>query len=92
MNKALVKNVIVTEKSTDLAKLGKYMFLVANNATVSEVKKIIEKEYSVNVVGSNVINTKAKKRRIGNGISMKPGYKKVIVTLKKGQKLDILPQ
>lgn len=92
MNKALVKNIIVTEKSTDLAHMGKYMFLVANNATVSEVKKIIEKEYSVNVIGSNVINTKPKKRRIGNGISMKPGYKKIIVTLKKGQKLDILPQ
>lgn len=92
MNKALVKNVIITEKSTDLAKLGKYVFLVADNATVNEVKKVIEKEYSVNVVGSNVVNTKAKKRRIGSNISMKPGYKKVIVTLKKGQKLDILPQ
>ena len=91
-NKALVKNVIITEKSTDLAKLGKYVFLVANDATVSEVKKIIEKEYSVKVMSSNVINTKPKKRRIGNNISMKPGYKKVIVTLKKGQKLDILPQ
>ncbi len=92
MDKSLVKNVIITEKTIVLAKLGKYVFLVANNTTASEAKKIIEKEYSVKVIGTNTINTKPKKRRIGNNLSMKPGYKKIIMTLKKGQKLDILPQ
>ncbi|MEK7115148.1 MAG: 50S ribosomal protein L23 [Patescibacteria group bacterium] len=37
------------------------------------------------------MNTKPKPRRLGRNIGMKPGYKKVIVTLKEGQKLDILP-
>ncbi len=92
MNKGLVKNVIITEKSTDLAKLGKYVFLVDNNTTATEARKIVEKEYSVKVTGTNTINTKPKKRIIRGGVSMKPGYKKVIMTLQKGQKLDILPQ
>lgn len=92
MNKALVKNVLITEKTTDLGRLGKYVFLVDKNTSATEAKKIVEKEYSVNVVSTNVINAKPKKRIIRNTISMKPGYKKVIMTLQKGQKLDILPQ
>ncbi|MBU6141659.1 50S ribosomal protein L23 [Patescibacteria group bacterium] len=92
MNKALVKNVIVTEKSTDMGKVGKYVFLVDRGTTANEAKKIVETEYSVKVVKLNVINTKPKKRIIGNRLGSKPGYKKVIMTLQKGQKLDILPQ
>ncbi len=92
MNKALVKNVIVTEKSTDLGKLGKYVFWVDRNTSANEARKIIETEYSVKVVKLNVINVKPKKRIIGNRLGTKPGYKKIIMTLQKGQKLDILPQ
>ena len=92
MNKALVKKVIITEKSTDLGSMGKYVFLVDKNTTSTEARKIVETQYSVKVVKTNVINTKDKKRRVGHTIGIKPGYKKVIMTLKKGQKLDILPQ
>ncbi len=92
MNKLLVKKAIITEKSTDFAKLGKYVFLVEKNCTASEAKKIVEKEYSVKVTGANVINVKDKPKRVGNSMGVKSGYKKIIMTLKKGQKLDILPQ
>lgn len=91
-SKYLIKHPIITEKSTDLAKMGKYMFLVKKEATTSEVKKAVESIYNVKVTKTNVINTKPKVRRLGRSIGVKPGYKKVIMTLQKGQKLDILPQ
>ncbi len=91
-NKFLVKKPIVTEKSVSAGKLGKYTFLADSAATSSEVKKVIEQEYKVKVVKTNVINAKPKKKAFGRSISIKPGYKKVIVTLKAGQKLDILPE
>lgn len=92
MNKFLIKNPIITEKAMLGADLGKYCFLVDQKATANEVKKVIESQYSVKIEKTNVINVGSKKRRFGKGVGIKPGYKKVIVTLKKGQKLDILPQ
>jgi large subunit ribosomal protein L23 len=92
MNKFLIKNPIITEKAMLGADLGKYSFLVDQKASANEVKKIIESQYNVKIVKTNVINVKSKTRRLGNSIGTKPGYKKIIVTLKKGQKLDILPQ
>ena len=92
MNKFLVKKPLITEKSVLLGKTGKYMFLVDSAASAPEVKKVIEANYNVKVVKTNVINVKPKEKRLGRSIGMKPGYKKVIVTLKEGQKLDILPE
>ncbi|MDD5547421.1 MAG: 50S ribosomal protein L23 [Candidatus Pacebacteria bacterium] len=92
MNKFLIKKPIIAEKAIKMSALGKYVFMVASEATLPEIKKIVEKTYNVKIIKSNVINVKSKKRRIGRSISIKPGYKKVIVTLKQGQKLDILPQ
>lgn len=92
MNKFLIKNPIITEKAIRGSELGKYVFLVDKKATVNEIKKTVEAQYSVKVEKTNVVNVKSKKRRLGKTIGVKPGYKKIIVTLKKGQKLDILPQ
>ena len=68
------------------------MFLVDDKANKSEVKKIIEKEYNVHVIQTNIVNARPKTRRVRGGVAIKPGYKKAIVTLKEGEKLDILPQ
>lgn len=91
-NKFLIKNPIITEKAMRGAELGKYCFLIDQNASANEVKKVLEAQYNIKIVKTNVINVKSKKRRMGKSIGVKPGYKKIIVTLKKGQKLDILPQ
>ncbi len=91
MDKFLIKNPIVSEKSTSSVALGKYIFLVENRATSSEIKKIVEKLYKVHVTKTNVINARPKPKRFGQHISLRPGFKKIIVTLKKGEKLDILP-
>lgn len=92
LNRNLLKHPIITEKSTDLGKLGKYVFLVDGKASASAAKKIVENIYNVKVVKTNVLNVKSKQRRMGRSKGVKPGYKKIIMTLQKGQKLDVLPQ
>lgn len=91
-NKFLIKNPVVTEKSTQLGQDRKYTFLVDGRTAAQEAKKVVEGNYNVKVLKTNVINIKPKKRRLGQTIGVKPGYKKIIMTLAKGQKLDILPQ
>ena len=91
MNKFIVKYPLITEKAHDLSALGKYVFLVDNKANATEVKKVLKNIYKVDIVKVNVINAKPKPRRLGRSIGVKAGYKKVIITLKEGQKLDILP-
>ena len=91
INKFLVQNPIISEKSTSGAADGKYSFRVARSANAIEVKKAVEQTYKVHVIKTNVINAKPKPKNFGQRTRMEPGYKKVIVTLKKGEKLDILP-
>ncbi len=91
MNKFLIKNPVVSEKSTNGALMGKYTFLVENKATSSEIKKIVEKLHNVHVIKSNVINARPKPKRFGQHVGSRPGFKKIIVTLRKGEKLDVLP-
>lgn len=90
-NKFLIKNPIISEKATQLSALGKYVFLVNKNATSPEIKKALEEIYKVNVTNVSVVNVKSKQRRLGRSVGTKPGYKKAVVTLKAGQKLDVLP-
>jgi len=91
VNKFLIKNPLITEKSTALSEIGQYVFLVDKNANAPEIKKAIAKIYKVDVEDVRVINVKPKPRRYGNTAGLKAGYKKAIVQLKAGQKLDILP-
>lgn len=87
-NRFLIKKPLVSEKSTALAALGKYVFLVDGGATVSEVKKAVQSIYGVHIIGTNVLNIPGKLKRYGRYERMKAGYKKVIVTLKTGEKID----
>ena len=91
-NKLLIKHPIITEKITMLSQLGQYAFSIDKKANKSEIKKAVENAYKVQVTNVNIINVKPKQRRLGRSIGVKPGYKKAIVTLQEGQKLDILPQ
>jgi len=80
-NSSLIKKPWISEKSTDLSVLGKYVFLVLPEANSREIKQIVEKMYGVHVVKTNVINIKKDGK----------DFKKVIVTLKKGEVIDIVP-
>lgn len=85
----LIKKPLVTEKSTDLSKIGKYVFMVKSSANKSEVKKAIKRIYGVDVVDVNMVCLPAKPKRFRNIIRKKSGYKKAIVTLEEGQKIDL---
>ena len=80
---------IVTEKSTSLSEQNKIVFKVPNKSNKSTLKKNIEKIFKVNVVKVNIIN-KQPRKKITRGKKVKiKGYKKAIVTLKKGQSIDL---
>ena len=79
----------ITEKATSLSQYNKVVFKVHKNASKSVIKKNIEKIFKVNVVKINTINLKGKVKMVKNKKSFKSGYKKAIVTLKKGQNIDL---
>ena len=79
----------ITEKSTSLSEFNKVVFKVHNGASKNSIKKSIEKIFKVNVVKINTINLKGKTKIVRNKKAYKSGYKKAIVTLKKGQSIDL---
>ena len=79
----------VTEKSTALSDFNKVVFKVHKGATKKSIIKSIEKIFKVNVIKINTINIKGKNKLVRNKKSFKSGYKKAIVTLKKGQSIDL---
>ena len=80
---------VVTEKSTNLSELNKIIFKVPDGANKKNLKKNIEKIFKVNVIKINIIN-KQNRTKVTRGRKVKvSGYKKAIITLKKGQSIDL---
>ena len=79
----------VTEKSTYLSEFNKIVFKVNKSANKNSIKKSIEKIFKVNVIKINTINLKGKRKLVRGKKSTRSGYKKAIVTLKKGQSIDL---
>jgi len=80
---------VVTEKSTNLSDQNKIVFKVPFKSNKKILKKNIEKIFKVNVIKVNIIN-KQTRSKITRGRKIKvPGYKKAIITLKKGQSIDL---
>ena len=80
---------MVTEKSTNLSEQNKVVFKVPKKANKVNLKKNIEKIFKVNVTKINIINKQSRKK-ITRGKKVKVvGYKKAIITLKKGQSIDL---
>tara|TARA_B100001750_G_C14944513_1_gene320445 strand:+ start:229 stop:522 length:294 start_codon:yes stop_codon:yes gene_type:complete len=80
---------IVTEKSTNLSEQNKVVFKVPNKANKKNLKKNVEKIFKVNVTKINIINKQPRKKLVrGRKVKVK-GFKKAIITLKKGQSIDL---
>ena len=80
---------LLTEKSTNLSGLNKVVFKVHKNANKKNIKKNIEKIFKVNVTKVNIIN-KQNRTKLTRGRKVKvSGFKKAIITLKKGQSIDL---
>ena len=79
----------VTEKSTSLSEFNKIVFKVHQGSNKKAIIRSIEKIFKVKVIKINTINIKGKNKIVRNKKSFKSGYKKAIVTLKKGQSIDL---
>ena len=80
---------VVTEKTTNLSEQNKVVFKVPRNSNKKNLKKNIEKIFKVNVTKINIINKKSR-NKVTRGRKIRViGYKKAIVTLKKGQNIDL---
>ena len=80
---------VITEKSTNLSEQGKIVFKVPYKANKKNLKKSIEKIFKVNVTKINIINKKTRKKNTRGRKVKVLGYKKAIITLKKGQNIDL---
>ncbi len=85
----VLKRPIITEKSMKLVEEGKYTFEISQDANKIEVKNAVIELFKVDVVKVNLINGKAKKKRVGRHEGLTARVKKAIVTIKAGQSIDI---
>ena len=84
-----IRNPIITEKATILSEQNKSVFKVHESANKNVIKKNIEKIFKVKVVKININNSKTKVKFKQGKLAKKTGYKKAIITLKKGQSIDL---
>ncbi len=80
---------ILTEKGTMLEKDGQYIFQVINSATKPEVKKAVKRLYGVTAEKVNMLRMRSRKVRFGRFEGSQKAWKKAIVRLVKGQKIDL---
>ena len=80
---------VITEKSAAAAENNVYTFKVADSANKTEIKKAIEAAFGVKVEKVNTLNTKAKDKRVGRYTGKTQTYKKAIITLKDGEKIEL---
>ena len=87
--KSIIYSPMVTEKSTNLSVQNKIVFKVPNKANKINLKKNIEKIFKVNITKINIINKQSRKKIVRGKKVKVTGYKKAIITLKKGQNIDL---
>jgi len=85
----ILKSPQITEKATELSSQNQYVFKVFPRANKFQIKKAIEQNFKVDVERVRIINTPKKPKTMGRIKGWKKGYKKAIVKVKQGQKIDI---
>jgi large subunit ribosomal protein L23 len=86
----VIKSPHISEKASYLAEQNQYIFEILPNYNKKEVKDAVEGIYGVDVLSVNMIKIPAKKRRLGRTEGFRKAYKKAIVKIKEGQKIEIL--
>jgi large subunit ribosomal protein L23 len=84
----VLRRPLITEKSTALQAQNKYAFEIADRANKLMIRQAVEKAFKVEVTGVNVITMRGKTRRMGRRIIKTEPWKKAIVTLKPGDKIE----
>ena len=85
----VLRRPIVTEKNTELMAQNKYVFEVAKKSNKALVKQAVEKAFNVHVLAVNIVVVQSKPRGFGRMRGRKPSWKKAIVTLRPGDKIEI---
>jgi large subunit ribosomal protein L23 len=85
----VLRKPLVTEKNTALQAQGKYAFKVNGDATKVQVKQAVEKAFKVTVISVNVMSVRGDEKQVGRKKVAAPSWKKAIVTLKPGDKIQI---
>jgi large subunit ribosomal protein L23 len=84
----VLRRPLITEKSTALQAQNKYAFETADGANKLMIKQAVEKAFKVTVTGVNVVTMRGKERRAGRRVIHTNPWKKAIVTLKPGDKIE----
>ena len=86
----VLRRPLVTEKNTAIqAPQGKYAFEVAEGANKDMIKQAVEKAFKVDVTGVNVMTVPGRRRMMRGRIVLTPSWRKAIVTLKPGDKIEL---
>ena len=80
---------VITEKATMLSEHNKVVFRVAQDATKDEIASAVEELFKVKVIKVNTLNVKGKTKRFRGRPGRRSDYKKAIVTLAEGSKIDV---
>jgi large subunit ribosomal protein L23 len=86
-NSILVRPVI-TERSMGQTNAGRYTFAVAKHATKRDIADAVAEAFKVDVVAVNVIHVPGKTRRLGRRVGHRPDWKKAVVTIGQGQRIE----
>jgi len=89
MDTSLIKNALISEKSFAAAGNSKFTFVVDKSATKAEVAETVAELFDVEVLDVNMISVKGKVKRTRKGVGKRSDFKKAILTLKKGSKIDL---
>ena len=87
---AVILRPLVTEKSTILAGQNQYAFKVHRSANKLQIKDAVELAFNVEVKAVNVMNVRGKSKRFQMGQASAPDWKKAVVTLKPGHKIELI--
>lgn len=88
---SILKRPLLTEKGTDQKEaMNKYLFEVDSSANKIQIKSAVEKIFNVKVSVVHTINTKGKVKRVGKNFGKRSDWKKAIVTLKAGEKIELI--
>lgn len=88
VNEVLIKP-LITEKNTKLGALNKYTFKIDRRANKTQVKDAVQQIFKVNVTAVNVISVPPKTRRVGRTVGLTQPWKKAVVTIQPGQRIEI---
>jgi large subunit ribosomal protein L23 len=87
----VLRRPVITEKNTQLNEQARYVFEVAREANKLQIQQAVEAIFKVSVIGVNTINVPSKPRRFGRSLGRTKPWKKAIVSLAKGQRIELFP-